>query len=177
MGQPVDGKSGCHFVPTCRFKCTIIVCKSVYLYRTKSKKKTNVYNANTPLFFFLLLQLLALRSSDFDWSSCLRQVSQCDGSFCFAIFLAAAKIHNMPTHTQTFTICINARIYTHTYTIAIHRLLLIKLTFFEYIFTVYCCSCCCCCWYCSTLITAFAAVLPGQLFSRQIWLFPTAMYF
>lgn len=63
MGQPVDGKSGCHFVPTFRSQCTIIVYKSVYLvYEMKSKKQnTNVYSALQIFrYFFLLIQLLAL---------------------------------------------------------------------------------------------------------------------
>lgn len=64
MGQPVDGKSGCHFVPTFRSQCTIIVYKSMYLvYEMKSKRtkyKCLQCSANIPLFFSAYTALGAL---------------------------------------------------------------------------------------------------------------------
>lgn len=74
------------------------------------------------MFWSLLQVLLGASIVGFRLIVVLWQVSQSDGSFSFAIFLAAAKIHNMPTHTHAhtlpFTMCILCKIvhiYKHTH--------------------------------------------------------------
>lgn len=76
---------------------------------------------------FLLALQVALGASivGFRLIVVLRQVSQSVSSFSFAIFLAAAKIHSVPTHTTIHNMHMH-KIHTHTYMRTIQRLLLIK---------------------------------------------------
>lgn len=122
MGQPVDGKSGCHFVPTFRSQCTIIVYKSVYLvYEKKWKKKTKYKclqcSANIPLFFFCLYsswrsdrrlstdrrvcgrspRVMAASVLQFSWQ--LRKFT------IYADTHTHTNIHNMHVHTQYIGCC------------------------------------------------------------------------